>query len=107
MLGSRGLLPELRAATLPGMPAPPALHVQHPNLNGPGKYDAEATAAREACEAEGVVLIVHNGKRGHGFEVHLPLEALACLPDVLRDMANQTEAQLRAAGIRSVVVSSS
>lgn len=86
------------------MPAPPAIHVQHPDLNGPGKYDAETSAARDACEAEGVVLIVHNGKRGHGFEVQLPLEALAALPDVLREMADETEAQLTAAGIRRVVV---
>lgn len=36
---------------------------------GPGKYDAEATAAREATGAEAVVLVVAGGDRGAGFSV--------------------------------------
>jgi hypothetical protein len=36
---------------------------------GPGKYDAACTAARLATDAEAVVLVVFNGRGGHGFSV--------------------------------------
>lgn len=69
-----------------------------PDYVGPGGgvYDAEATAAREACGATGIVLLVRNGKHGDGFEIALadPRDLLA-LPGVLRALAEQVELQLR------------
>ena len=62
--------------------------------NGPGRYDPECTELRERLKARGVVLIVHGGVKGDGFEVHLDPVALAAFPSVLRDMANQIEAQM-------------
>lgn len=59
---------------------------------GPGKYDAEATAARKSAEAKGVVLIVAQGNRGSGFSVQAPLDLILGLPGVLRDLADQIEA---------------
>jgi hypothetical protein len=39
--------------------------------NGPGKYDPEATAARLATKAEGVLLVVFSGAHGNGFAAQL------------------------------------
>lgn len=64
--------------------------------NGPGKYDPECTELRERLKARGVVLIVEGGVKGDGFEVQLGAHALAVFPSVLRDMADQIEAQLLA-----------
>lgn len=64
------------------------------HTNGPGKYDPECTELRERLMAAGVVLIVHGGMRGDGFEVQMDGLALLSLPAVLRDMATQIEAQL-------------
>jgi len=58
---------------------------------GPGKYDAECTAAREAAHAEGCILIVYGGNRGSGFSIQAPLPLLSTLPHMLRDMANEIE----------------
>jgi hypothetical protein len=62
-------------------------------FNGPGRYNAECTAAREACASEGAVLLVYNGRHGQGFEVQGPLEMIAALPRVLRELASQIEQQ--------------
>lgn len=59
---------------------------------GPGKYDAEATAARQSAEAKGVVLIVAQGNRGSGFSVQAPLELILGLPRMLRELADGIEA---------------
>ncbi len=64
------------------------------NMIGGGKYDKEATDARAACAAEGVMLIVLNGKDGSGFSVQLPPHAVARIPVVLRQMADQIEADV-------------
>lgn len=63
-------------------------------MNGGGKYDDEATAARDAAGAEGVVLIVYNGREGSGFSVQLPQAVLFALPSVLRQMADHVEEDL-------------
>lgn len=58
--------------------------------HGGGPYDAEATAAREACGGgkTGIVLLVRNGKHGDGFEVQLlTREDRLALPTVLRTLA--------------------
>jgi hypothetical protein len=59
---------------------------------GPGKYDAEATAAFEQTEAQGVILIVLGGNRGHGFSAQVTAEAMAAIPALLRAVADQIEA---------------
>jgi hypothetical protein len=62
---------------------------------GPGKYDDLATAARLGADALGVILIVIRGDKGSGFSVQLDdtLRPYA-LPVVLRDIADQIEADL-------------
>ncbi len=63
--------------------------------HGPGKYDDEATAAREATGAAAVVLIVLGGRKGEGFAVQATSPALvAKLPALLRSMAEQIDADL-------------
>lgn len=59
--------------------------------DGGGPYEAEALAAREACGAVGVVLIVKSGKKGDGFEIALDEEGVRELPRVLREMAASLE----------------
>ena len=49
------------------------------------------TVAREAAKAEGVLLIVLNGQSGSGFSVQAHPEALAVLPLLLRQMADDLE----------------
>lgn len=68
-------------------------------MHGPGKYDPECTFARAICGAKGLVLLVHDGSKGHGFSVQLPIEALVALPDTLREVAAQVEADLIAKGM--------
>lgn len=64
--------------------------------NGPGRYDPECTELRERLKASGLVLIVRDGIKGEGFEVQLNALDLIHFPKVLREMADQIEAQLRA-----------
>lgn len=67
-------------------------------FNGPGKYDAECTAARKSTGG-GVILIVLDGSRGEGFEVQATLDHLMDLPRILRAVAEGIEAQQRAEGL--------
>jgi hypothetical protein len=61
-------------------------------INGPGKYDEAATAARLATKATGgVVLLVFDGDHGSGFSVQLSPELLLTLPTLLRDAATRIE----------------
>ena len=62
--------------------------------HGPGKYDHECSVARALANADGVLLIVLNGDRGHGFSVQIPPTALHAIPAILRDIANQIEADI-------------
>jgi hypothetical protein len=64
--------------------------------NGPGKYDAAATVARESTRALGVVLMVWGGVDGSGFSVQVPADILITLPEWLRETAAQIERQLKA-----------
>jgi hypothetical protein len=61
---------------------------------GPGKYDAECTAAQKATNAAGVILIVVGGDKGPGFSCQATLEVTRILPDMLRQIANQLEIDL-------------
>jgi hypothetical protein len=63
--------------------------------NGPGKYDPQATVARESCKAAGVMLIVFRGFDGDGFSAQLPPHLLIAVPAILRHMADDIDAQLK------------
>lgn len=58
---------------------------------GPGKYDAAATAAREATAARGVILIIIDGNKGSGFSVQAEFGVHAKLPQLLRHLADEIE----------------
>lgn len=62
---------------------------------GPGKYDYLARVVREAARAEGVILIVIKGDRGSGFSVQATAEITSHLPDILRDMADQIDGNMK------------
>jgi hypothetical protein len=58
---------------------------------GPGKYDDIASRVREETNADGVLILIVNGRRGSGFSAQLSLELTLSLPTVLRDLARQIE----------------
>lgn len=58
---------------------------------GPGKYDDLCTHAREASEAQGVILIVIQGKLGSGFSAQLMPGNLLEVATALRKIADQVE----------------
>lgn len=62
---------------------------------GPGKYDHLATSVRVKADARGVILLVLGGNLGSGFSVQADGPTTLQLPDLLRDMANQIEADLK------------
>jgi hypothetical protein len=68
--------------------------------DGPGKYDKLTTWVRERAKAEGVILIVVGGNKGHGFSAQLsatfPAESMLMTVAMLRDVANQIEVDARA-----------
>jgi hypothetical protein len=66
--------------------------------NGPGKYDDEATLVRERTGADGVVVMIHRGDKGHGFAVQGTEEFIADLPRVLEEIARGIRKQQRQAG---------
>lgn len=60
--------------------------------NGPGKYDYACTLARSVTEAQGVVLMILEGRYGAGFSVQCGDPAmLASLPSLLRKVADDIE----------------
>ena len=61
---------------------------------GKGIYDDVCTAARESTAARGVVLIVFDGRQGHGFSVQADAFVLGMLPEVLEDLARQIRRDL-------------
>jgi hypothetical protein len=62
---------------------------------GPGKYDEALTEARKLCGATSAVLIVLTGESGPGFSCQTTLPDLARLPAILRNTADQLEADLK------------
>ncbi|HKX40910.1 MAG TPA: hypothetical protein VJO99_07115 [Burkholderiaceae bacterium] len=56
---------------------------------GPGKYDDVCTQVREQTQAEGVVLIIADGKLGSGFSMQAPIDLHAALPGVLEGLAER------------------
>jgi hypothetical protein len=61
---------------------------------GPGKYDDLATMVRETAKARGSVVIVFEGEHGSGFSVQADAYYTHSLPEVLRYMADQIEAEI-------------
>jgi hypothetical protein len=73
------------------------MSMPHSWLEG-GKYDDAATAARDIAGGN-VLLIVIDGRRGHGFQTQIVNpRVLATLPDVLEDVAKNIRKQLTAGG---------
>jgi hypothetical protein len=68
---------------------------------GPGKYDAVCTVARDLAAAEGVLLIVLNGKLGSGFSVQGAPEIMGEIPRLLRQMADQIDQTFAEAILRA------
>lgn len=75
--------------------------------HGPGMYDAELTRALESAKRKsggrtrGGVLVVR-GEPGHnGFSAQLTAEDLRALPDVLRNIADQIEADVKRGAFES------
>lgn len=62
---------------------------------GPGIYDDLCSQVREKAKAKGVLLIVLGGEKGMGFSAQIPLEAASIIPLILRDVANQIEADYK------------
>jgi hypothetical protein len=62
--------------------------------DGPGKYDAEAEQVLARVDADGVVLLVMGGTKGNGFAVKGTWEAMATMPEILRNAARWIERDL-------------
>lgn len=62
---------------------------------GPGRYDDECTAIRESSKARGVLVMVIGGNKGPGFSCQMDAESTRKLPDLLRHMADQIDADLK------------
>jgi hypothetical protein len=60
---------------------------------GPGVYNKQCTKVLEETEAEGVVLLVIDGKHGSGFSCQGDLGIQLALPALLRGMADDIEEQ--------------
>jgi hypothetical protein len=67
---------------------------------GGGRYDDELTAAvraakvKEPTVAGGVLILCTPNGKGSGFSCQLPMVELLALPSVLRQVADQIEADL-------------
>jgi len=59
---------------------------------GPGKYDDLCTYARENAKAEGAILLIFHGEKGSGFSCQADLMTTLSIPHLLRQMADQIEA---------------
>jgi len=73
--------------------------------HGPGKYDAECTAVQQSTGADVALVIVLGGSRGSGFSAAFvshdparPPPALLGVPQILRDVADQIEADQKGLG---------
>lgn len=66
---------------------------------GAGKYDDEATMVRERTHAKGVIVIVIEGDRGEGFAIQATPGVTFALPQMLRGMADEIEADCATLGV--------
>jgi hypothetical protein len=70
---------------------------------GPGKYDEEATWVQAKTQAHGVLLIILSGDKGNGFsiasfDIQATLDITLALPKLLREMADQVDADIKESG---------
>lgn len=63
-------------------------------MTDPGKYDAVAKLVRITTGADAVMVAVLGGSNGSGFSFHGPNDDLAKMPQILRDIAAEMEADL-------------
>jgi hypothetical protein len=68
---------------------------------GPGKYDLETTMVQKKTNAQGVILIIIDGKRGSGFSVQATLEVTLDIPGMLRTIADEMEADISTMEVKS------
>jgi len=68
---------------------------------GPGKYDLETTMVQKETNAQGVILIIIDGKRGSGFSVQATLEVTLAIPGMLRTIADKMEADISTMEVKS------
>jgi hypothetical protein len=62
--------------------------------SGPGKYDDLCTHVRNESKGDGAVVMVFGGISGTGFSVQVSMDLLANLPTLLREMADEMDADL-------------
>jgi hypothetical protein len=65
---------------------------------GPGKYDDECSFVRIETHAAGVLLLIIDGDKGSGFSVQAPLLVQVALPALLRELADNIEADTEPGG---------
>lgn len=58
---------------------------------GPGKYDDEVTALREKLQADGIILVVFGGIKGHSYCAQIDARILNTTPAWLREIADNIE----------------
>lgn len=63
-------------------------------MEGPGKYEEEASAFMDLLEARGIALVVLDGKKGYGFEVVAGVSDRKKLILVFRSVADEMEREL-------------
>lgn len=62
---------------------------------GPGKYDDLCAMVRESAGAEGTIVVIFNGIRGHGFSIQASREVCIAIPELLRNVANDIEKDMK------------
>lgn len=62
---------------------------------GPGKYDPELTEIMKQVKPEGAILIVNGGIKGSGFSAQGNIQFHSAIPNALRQVADQIEADMR------------
>jgi hypothetical protein len=61
---------------------------------GPGRYDDLCTYVRERSKGDGAVVMIFGGQHGNGFSVQVAKPLLENLPTLLREMADDMDADL-------------
>ena len=59
-----------------------------------GKYDEEANELQRGFDADAVIVLVVGGERGNGVSICSDLQTMMHLPEVLRTIAEQIEADI-------------
>ena len=59
-----------------------------------GEYDEEANELQRGLDADGVIVMVVGGERGNGVSICADLNTMMLLPELLRTIADQVEADI-------------